>query len=136
MTKKFLDDNLDPIFGFTKLIRFAWSTASNKLAKSCVTVEWSDKVDEGDDDCVVEENENEEDAEEKKPVKKEAKKPAAKNQKSKLDMAVASERNNSSLLNFFQKSAQQKRTVNSANGCVDVTSHFLLNRKLKVCQAF
>jgi hypothetical protein len=40
VTKKFLDDNLDPVFGFVKLVRFSWGTAKNKLIKSSVSVEW------------------------------------------------------------------------------------------------
>ena len=43
VTKKFLDDNLDSVFGFVKLVRFGWSTAANKLAKSGVSVEWYKK---------------------------------------------------------------------------------------------
>jgi hypothetical protein len=40
LTKKFLDATLDPVFGFVKLIRFGWSTCSNKLHKSCVQIKW------------------------------------------------------------------------------------------------
>lgn len=40
LTKKFLDSNLNNVFGFVKLVRFSWSTASLKIKKSCVAVKW------------------------------------------------------------------------------------------------
>lgn len=40
LTKKFLDFNLDSVFGFVKLVRFSWSTAGLKVKKSCVAVKW------------------------------------------------------------------------------------------------
>lgn len=39
LTKKFLEDNIDPIFGFPNLIRFSWSTASKILEEKAVPVE-------------------------------------------------------------------------------------------------
>ena len=94
----------------------------------------SDKFDEGDNEADAEEDEN--GGEEVNP-KKEAKKPtaaASKNAKSKLDVAVANERNNSSILSFFGKSVQQKRPANACSS--DIVSHFLTNRKLKACKVF
>ena len=38
LTKKFLDANLNNVFGFVKLVRFSWSTAAVKLKKSCVSI--------------------------------------------------------------------------------------------------
>lgn len=32
VTKRFLRDNIDPVFGFPRLVRFSWSTAENILA--------------------------------------------------------------------------------------------------------
>ena len=91
--------------------------------------------------CEDDENEEDlEDGEKKSKVKKESKKPPAKQQtKSKLDIKVANEKNNNSLLNFFQKTTQQKRTHTLANGstCIpDIVSHFMISRKLKICKQF
>ncbi|RMZ95687.1 ribonuclease H2 subunit A [Brachionus plicatilis] len=49
LTKKFLDSNLNNVFGFVKLVRFSWSTAGIKVKKSCVAVKWPDAFDENDD---------------------------------------------------------------------------------------
>lgn len=46
LTKKFLIENLDPIFGFTQLVRFSWSTANKILQEKAVKVEWSDEEEE------------------------------------------------------------------------------------------
>ena len=81
---------------------------------------------------------DEEEAEEnddKGSVKSETKKTSkASNKPTKLANAVAKEKNNSSLLNFFQS---QKRTLDSSsssNRKIDANnSHFLMNRKLKFC---
>ncbi|XP_018320098.1 ribonuclease H2 subunit A-like [Agrilus planipennis] len=40
VTKKFLFDFCDPIFGFPQLVRFSWSTASTALEESAYHVEW------------------------------------------------------------------------------------------------
>ncbi|CAH0559034.1 unnamed protein product [Brassicogethes aeneus] len=45
LTKKFLVDNCDPVFGFPQLVRFSWSTASKALENTAYHVEWED-VDE------------------------------------------------------------------------------------------
>ncbi|XP_059468312.1 ribonuclease H2 subunit A isoform X2 [Neocloeon triangulifer] len=47
VTKKFLQENIDSIFGFPQLVRFSWSTADKIIEEKCVTVEWSDDEDEG-----------------------------------------------------------------------------------------
>ncbi len=90
--------------------------------------------DENDDNLDNEGSENEGDediAKKKEPIKR-----APKNSKTKLSLATANEKNNSSLLNFFQKSAQ-KRSLNSTSSSTDIiTSHFLTNRNLKLCAAF
>lgn len=100
--------------------------------KFCFRVDNGDEDNEyvhDDNDEEVEENEEGQKSKPKKEVKKPAKKP------SKLAAAVASDKNNSSLLNFFQKS--QKRTINEANElCKEIASHFLINRKLKICTKF
>ena len=80
-----------------------------------------------------------EDAEENEPTttrkSTRAKKPS--NKPTKLSMAVAGEKNNSSLLSFFSKT-QQKRTVDSSSSgnLTEIVSHFMLQRKFKVCSAF
>ena len=98
--------------------------------------------DEDEDDDVVEVEDNDvicEDAEENEPASTRkstrAKKPS--NKPTKLSMAVAGEKNNSSLLSFFQKT-QQKRTVDSSasSNLTEIVSHFMLQRKFKVCVTF
>ncbi|KAK9882368.1 hypothetical protein WA026_020893 [Henosepilachna vigintioctopunctata] len=42
VTKKFLADNVDVVFGFPQLVRFSWSTASNILKDEAYHVEWED----------------------------------------------------------------------------------------------
>lgn len=42
VTKKFLPENVDPIFGFPRLVRFSWSTAQNVLLKKAVRLEFED----------------------------------------------------------------------------------------------
>ncbi|XP_076469626.1 ribonuclease H2 subunit A-like [Babylonia areolata] len=46
-TKKFLSENIDPVFGFPDLVRFSWSTAAQILERQAAEVEWED--DEEDD---------------------------------------------------------------------------------------
>ena len=42
-TKKFLSQNVDPIFGFPQLVRFSWSTVSLILKTKGVKVEWEEE---------------------------------------------------------------------------------------------
>lgn len=65
-------------------------------------------------------------------VKKETKK--NKSKQSKLASAVANDKNNKSILNFFQK--PQKRPLPRENYGCDILSGFLLSRKLKLCINF
>jgi hypothetical protein len=147
VTKRFLDDNLDKVFGFVKLVRFSWSTAGNKLQKSCVSIRWPDGSEEGNEEITLDDDEeNEQDCVEvlaKSAVKKEPtnakKQPAGKQQTAKASK-MPTEKNNSSILSFFGKSAQQKRAANSTSENdltnADIVSHFLVNRKLKPCTVF
>ena len=41
-TKKFLAQNIDPVFGFPQLVRFSWSTSEQILKTKSVMVEWED----------------------------------------------------------------------------------------------
>ncbi|XP_057370044.1 ribonuclease H2 subunit A-like [Daphnia carinata] len=41
-TKKFLAQNIDPVFGFPQLVRFSWSTSDQLLKSKGVPVEWED----------------------------------------------------------------------------------------------
>ncbi|XP_054263906.1 ribonuclease H2 subunit A isoform X2 [Macrosteles quadrilineatus] len=45
-TVKFLKSKIDPVFGFTQLVRFSWSTAQKLLDEHAVQVDWSDEEDE------------------------------------------------------------------------------------------
>ncbi|XP_074037155.1 ribonuclease H2 subunit A [Leptinotarsa decemlineata] len=40
VTKKFLAENCDPVFGFPQLVRFSWSTAEKILEEKSYQVEW------------------------------------------------------------------------------------------------
>lgn len=40
VTKKFLVDHCDVVFGFPQLVRFSWSTAQNALENRAYHVEW------------------------------------------------------------------------------------------------
>lgn len=40
VTKKFLANNIDPVFGFPQLVRFSWSTADKILENNAAKVEW------------------------------------------------------------------------------------------------
>jgi len=42
VTKKFLAQNIDPVFGFPQLVRFSWSTSEQILKTKGVAVEWED----------------------------------------------------------------------------------------------
>ncbi|CAB3367241.1 Hypothetical predicted protein [Cloeon dipterum] len=46
-TKKFLQANLDPVFGFPQLVRFSWSTAEKITDEKCAPFEWSDDEEDG-----------------------------------------------------------------------------------------
>lgn len=41
-TKKWLQDNVDKVFGFPQFVRFSWSTADIIIHKNCVRVNWDD----------------------------------------------------------------------------------------------
>lgn len=45
-TKNFMSSTLDPVFGFSGLVRFSWSTASNILDNRAYPVTWEDDGDE------------------------------------------------------------------------------------------
>ena len=45
-TKRFLSENIDPVFGFPRLVRFSWSTAENALAGKAIGAEFEDETDE------------------------------------------------------------------------------------------
>lgn len=68
------------------------------------------------------------------------KKPTPKvNTKCKMAIATATDKNNGSLLNFFQKTGQKRNAVNDANdanGNAEIVSNFLLCRKLKSLAIF
>ena len=52
VTKQWLKDHLDPVFGFPSLVRFSWKTTSNMLAaESALPVRFA--ADEDDDDVDV-----------------------------------------------------------------------------------
>ena len=42
VTKKFLRDNLDPVFGFPSIVRFSWKTAETLIEDKCVKVEFEE----------------------------------------------------------------------------------------------
>lgn len=46
VTKKFLAEKCDLVFGFPQLVRFSWSTASNVLEGAAYHVEWEDPEEE------------------------------------------------------------------------------------------
>jgi hypothetical protein len=126
--------NINPVFGFVKLVRFSWSTAAILIKKKCVQIKWSDQNDdeEFNEDFDQEDNDICEISEEN--VKKEASKtkPAKPKPSKKHAAAVLNEKNNSTILNFFQK--PQKRTITTANSTItDITSQFFVNKNLKFC---
>lgn len=45
-TKKFLEDSIDPVFGFTTLARFSWSTIPRALEKSGCNCDWNEPKDD------------------------------------------------------------------------------------------
>ncbi|XP_065570983.1 ribonuclease H2 subunit A-like isoform X2 [Artemia franciscana] len=40
VTKKFLIDVLDPVFGFPQIVRFSWQTAQTIIKDKCVAIQW------------------------------------------------------------------------------------------------
>ncbi|XP_046386175.1 ribonuclease H2 subunit A [Ischnura elegans] len=46
VTKSFLSNNVDPLFGFPQLVRFSWSTADKILQEEAVKVEWDEEEEE------------------------------------------------------------------------------------------
>ncbi|XP_046999958.1 ribonuclease H2 subunit A isoform X1 [Schistocerca americana] len=50
VTKKFLVENIDPVFGFPQLVRFSWSTADKILQENAVQVEWEEEDDDAEAD--------------------------------------------------------------------------------------
>lgn len=46
LTKKFLVDICDPVFGYPQLVRFSWSTSEVLLEKHAYHVEWEDPAEE------------------------------------------------------------------------------------------
>ncbi|XP_049938984.1 ribonuclease H2 subunit A isoform X2 [Schistocerca serialis cubense] len=50
VTKKFLIENIDPVFGFPQLVRFSWSTADKILQENAVQVEWEEEDDDAEAD--------------------------------------------------------------------------------------
>lgn len=136
LTKKFLDANINNVFGFVKLVRFSWSTAAVKVKKMCVQVKWSDLDDDGDNDNEEEdaEEESEENAE-AKPVVKKSRAPS-KAKPAKLAAATANEKNNSSLLSFFQKSQKRSMSSSTDSVCTEIVSKYMNSRHLKFCANF
>lgn len=45
-TKKFLEGNLDRVFGFPQLVRFSWSTAEKILDSKAITATWDEEEEE------------------------------------------------------------------------------------------
>lgn len=48
VTKQFLRDNCDPVFGFPSLVRFSWSTAGALLEKNAYLVEFEEEDEKAD----------------------------------------------------------------------------------------
>lgn len=46
VTKNFLLNSLDPIFGFPGIVRFSWSTAEKIMQEKCIPVTWKDNEEE------------------------------------------------------------------------------------------
>ncbi|XP_012288257.1 ribonuclease H2 subunit A [Orussus abietinus] len=47
VTKKWLTDNVDNVFGFPQIVRFSWSTAETILESKSLSVEWEEVEEEG-----------------------------------------------------------------------------------------
>jgi ribonuclease H2 subunit A len=50
ITKAWLRNNLDTVFGFPSIVRFSWSTCTKLLDQHAVTVEWNDEAQDTDQD--------------------------------------------------------------------------------------
>ncbi|XP_043275595.1 ribonuclease H2 subunit A [Venturia canescens] len=48
LTKKWLTENIDQVFGFPQIVRFSWSTAEKILESKALAVEWEDVEDEAE----------------------------------------------------------------------------------------
>lgn len=48
-TKKFLEDSIDPVFGFPTLARFSWSTITKALEKGACKCHWNEPDDDAED---------------------------------------------------------------------------------------
>ncbi|GAB0098453.1 Ribonuclease [Sergentomyia squamirostris] len=42
LTKAFLEDNVDPVFGYPRIVRFSWATAENALEKTAQKLSFDD----------------------------------------------------------------------------------------------
>ena len=40
VTKNFLQNSLDPVFGFPGIVRFSWSTAEKIMKEKCFSITW------------------------------------------------------------------------------------------------
>lgn len=47
VTKTWLAENVDAVFGFPQLVRFSWSTAEKVLRSKAIEVEWEDPEEDG-----------------------------------------------------------------------------------------
>lgn len=45
VTKRFLQENIDPVFGFPRLVRFSWSTAENILLAKALKMQFEEEED-------------------------------------------------------------------------------------------
>jgi ribonuclease H2 subunit A len=50
LTKRWLRDNIDALFGWPSVVRFSWSTCKELVREHCVKVEWEEEQDENDQD--------------------------------------------------------------------------------------
>lgn len=49
ITKKWMENTLDPIFGYPSIVRFSWKTASEKIKVNGKSVKWENYSDEEDE---------------------------------------------------------------------------------------
>jgi len=49
VTKNFLVNTINPVFGFPGIVRFSWSTAEKIIVEKCVTANWEEEEDEKKD---------------------------------------------------------------------------------------
>lgn len=49
VTKNFLVNTLNPVFGFPNIVRFSWSTAEKIIEEKCVTANWEEEEEEKKD---------------------------------------------------------------------------------------